>query len=319
MQITTDGSVRRLDLGPARALAPALWAEWDGLRFASSGEAVDPLTGGSRTQVRLVAGHHRQPGASYVVTLPPPPPPAGAPRRRRRRDPVPEPTELHIGLHRDDGREVSVTITDPAGHWSADVVVRRERLPRVEVTARADLPAIQRDQDRSGCAAGLLGSGARLHATVDGDTLDRGGDLLAISMRTSRFRLRAQAAVAARGPRWEGHGHLTLRGRGLGRVVLTVGRARLRRALDEEARSWWAGADQWAAEREAELARLATDVADAGGPEPFVRRAVWDPTFRPPSVAGWVGPQPATRTSREATTAATKRSRTAGGTRSRER
>lgn len=263
--------MRRLDLAPARDLLPALWAEWDGLRFAPGGEVVDPVGGGTRATLRLVEGQHRRPGASYLATVP---------------------TEMRIDLHGDDGTTVRATLTAPADRWSADVVVGRGPGARVEATVRIDLRAVLRSGCGAGCIGGLLGRRAAIEAT--GDT---GG--VAGTFGTSRFRGRGRVTVVPRVARWEVEGLVKLHGRGLGRLVLAVAGGRIRRDIDDEAARFWASAETWAADREAELAELAADTAAAGGPAPFVRRALWDPTFRPPSIRRLVDPPPTTGARRQ--------------------
>lgn len=319
MKTTTCGAVPHLDLGPVLALVPALWGEWDQLRFAPGGEVLDPLTGGTRPELRLTGGAHRQPGASYLVTLPPTAPPDGAVRPAPGSSSTATPTEVAVVVERDDGRTLDLSLRGSEGHWTAEVAVARGLVPRVELTARIDIRGLLRAEGQSGCVAALVGSSLQVTAMVDAAPLEgRGSQAAEATVRVRRVRAHGAVAVTPRPGRWDVTGDATLRGRGLGRVVLAVAGGWIRRTIDRQAVAFWAAVAEGEDDRRAELEQLEAEVAVAGGPGPFVRRALWDPTFDPTTDDAASG-QPATRSSREAVTALTKRSRSGTPSRSSER
>jgi hypothetical protein len=117
---------------------------------------------------------------------------------------------------------------------------------------------------------------------IDLTTLERrGGPLLRADGRANRFRSDARLTVDPTLCRWKVEGAARLRARGLGRLVLLLGGRRIRQAVRAALDEAWASVDASAEETGAEVRQLAAAVEEAGGPEAFVRRALWDPTFDP--------------------------------------
>lgn len=279
MRTSTTGRLLRVDTGPVLDLLPALWAEWDELRFDDNGRVVDPLTGTARPHLQLVEGQHGRPGASYLVT-PPPSDDNGSKDEDQDKDDEAPPPFLAVLGNVDRGR-ARARLSSVDDTWTADVVVDRGRTPRAEVGATVDLAGLLRQGATPGCLAGLVGRRARVEATVDVATLvERSrADTVTVTVRTRRLRGAATLRARPTGDAWEVDGTLSVTGRGLGRLAVAVVGGRLRRAVDDEAARFWAEeAGTWSRDRRAEVTALAEAVATEGGARPFVRRALWDPT-----------------------------------------
>lgn len=277
MRLGTRGSVRRIDLSPALDLIGPLLREWANLRFDASGAVIDPTTGGSRRNLRLTEGRHREPGSRYAAIIETP------------SEELPEgPRTVLVVLNQDDAWLLGATFIDERLGWAADVEVHHGPLPHVDVTGRLDLAALLEDESTPGWLARLFGKTATGRAALDLAALDEHGDtLLDADARTSRFRGRARLGVDSSITTWAVEGRLALRGRRLGRLVLLVAGLPIRRRVDAAMQHFWKRSGQWVTQVEKNLVEIASLVEGEGGPGPFVHRALWDPHFdpRPPGAS----------------------------------
>jgi hypothetical protein len=101
------------------------------------------------------------------------------------------------------------------------------------------------------------------------------------------LRFDARADLHTTTTTWNADGAVSLRARGLGRLVMLVVGGRLRRRIEEWLEQLWRISDQRMADSEAALRELAGMTEREGGAAAFVRRALWDPHFdpRPPSAS----------------------------------
>jgi hypothetical protein len=251
--------------------------EWANLRFDASGAVIDPITGGSRRGLRLTEGRHREPGSRYAAIIETP------------SDELPEgPRTVLVVLNQDDDRLLGATVIDERQGWAADVEIHHGPLPHVDVTGRLDLAALLEDERTPGWLARLFGRTATGRAALDLAALDEhGATLLDADARTRRFRGRARLGVDSSITTWAVEGHLALRGRGLGRLVLLVAGSPIRRRVDAAMQGFWERSGQWVTQVEKDLVEVASLVEGEGGAGPFVRRALWDPHFdpRPPGAS----------------------------------
>jgi hypothetical protein len=173
----TGGRLRRIDLSPALELIPPLLAEWASLRFDVSGAAIDPLTGVSRADLRLIEGRHRQPGCRYAAILGTASPMATHEGRR-----------LLVVLKHHDAWRLAASVVDEHGAV-VDAEIRHGRLPHVYVNFRLDLTPLLEDDGSLGCLGRFFGRMAEGTATLDlGALEERGTVLLDAEARVSRFR-----------------------------------------------------------------------------------------------------------------------------------
>jgi hypothetical protein len=140
LKVTTSGVLRRIDLAPAIDLLPALFQEWDDLQFDHAGQVVDAPVGSAISQLLLIEGRHRQPGARYEVTTDQP---------------------VFATLVHHDQRRVVATLSDGRRRWAADVELQRKRLPTIDVTLRVDLAALTSTDATPGRLDRFLGGGAK--------------------------------------------------------------------------------------------------------------------------------------------------------------
>lgn len=309
MRFETAGQLRKLDLEPLPGLVGALRDEWAGLRFDPGGPAVNPLTGAVVEAFALVRGRHRSPGAVYRVTITVAVSELPDDRRaafdeeaaalvrrdapqeqwsdhhdRRRAASVQVGTDQTIvdaTLVEDRAGRLAFTVADESGHGTGEVVVGEGPLPAVTVDGRVDLTALLRAEQVPGCVTALFGGAGRAAAALDLAALDRGGRFVDASGRSRWFRGRGHLDLDSAATTWSVSGSADLRARGLGRPALWVAGAYLRRSVRRSLAELWASSDQWGAELEQDLARLRATVAREGGPEPFVRRWLWDEHFAP--------------------------------------
>lgn len=308
MRLKTSGSVRRIDIASVQRLIPPLIEEWARLTFDAGGAVVNPITGASNPALALVEGRHRQIGSRYAVTIETPRLElpehlrpsfdreelelvrSGASdeawrvhHERRSEASVPvgvDRTTVSVTIRADDARRLAVTIADEEGRYSVDVEIRHGQLPHVELAGRVDLTAMIRKAGAPGCLAGFLGGMAHANATVDLATLAaNGGTLLDATGRMNRFDGAASSRVETTARQWRVDGVVTVRGQGLGRIVLLVAGRRARRQAADALEWFWQTSDQWIGDVEDELRTLASEIDRAGGPEEFAHRALWDPEF----------------------------------------
>lgn len=264
-------------------LLPALRQEWEGLQFDLSGRVVNPLTGDPEDTLVLTEGRHRHNGARYRVTVALPvsaavePASSGAGVEAAGRNG--ESTYL-LTLHHDDGLRLALTVAKEPERWSFDVDLHHGPVPRVELVGRVDLSAALVADGTPRWAAGALGGTGAGRATVDLGALDGpSSSLVDAEGRANRFHGDARLDVGASLRRWSIDGGASLRGRGLGRLVLLMARRRIRRGVERGVERFWEREEVWAADVECDLQELDVAVAQEGGPAAFVRRALWDPSF----------------------------------------
>jgi hypothetical protein len=101
------------------------------------------------------------------------------------------------------------------------------------------------------------------------------------SGRSRWFHGRGHLDLDASATTWSVSGRADLRARGLGRPLLWVSGAYLRRSVRRSLTELWGSSDEWSAELQQDVARLRAAVAREGGPAPFVRRWLWDERFAP--------------------------------------
>lgn len=308
VMVKTSGTVRRIDIVPVVKLVPSLFGEWARLEFDGSGAVLNPLTGAAVPAFALVEGRHRAAGARYSVTIETPKLELPEARRaefdremaalgggrhteeewaahyQRRNDAMVrvgvEQSTCFVTLKEDDARGMAATVSEDRGRWAVTVDLRRGVLPRIEVAGWVDLTAMIKDEVGSGCLAQLLGGSGEGSATLDLGTLaGNGGGLLEAKGQANRFRGATQAEVAGSAREWKLDGALSLRARGLGRVVLLVARRRIRRHLEGEIKRFWASSADWVTTAEADLRALAAAAEREGGEEVLVRRMLWDAEF----------------------------------------
>jgi hypothetical protein len=261
VKVTTSGVLRRIDLTPAIDLFPALFHQWDDLQFDDTGHVVDARTGSAISQLVLVEGRHRQPGARYQLTK-------GEP--------------VFATLTHDDQRRIVATISDKRGRWTADVELERERLPTIDLTVRVDLAAFASTDATPGRIDRFLGGRGGGRATVDLRTIEgSGGTLVDARGRVNRFRVAGRGDVDTGPASWSVDAALSVAGRGLGRVVMLLGGRRLRRYFDRTLQKFWQTAEARTSRAERVLQRLSDAVQHEGGETAFVHRALWDPDFEP--------------------------------------
>lgn len=301
MRLKTSGSVRRIDLQAAQQLLPPLVDEWARLTFGPDGAVVNPITGGPHTALVLVEGRHRQAGTRYAVTIetptievpPDPGPEAGGSadddlRRiqelRRREAGITvgaERTTLAVVVRADDSRRLAVTVGDEGGNWSVEVDIEHGPLPRIELVGRVDLTALVRGAGAPGCLAGFLGGPAHGTATIDPSALAGGrGTLLDATGSMKRFGGTARAEVETSSRAWRVDGAVSVRASGLGRIALLVAGRRVRRQAAQALQQCWESSETWIGGVEDDLRELSSEIERAGGPEPFVHRALWDADYR---------------------------------------
>ena len=294
-----------MDLTPIVDVLPALREEWAGLQFDGSGTLVSPLSGDAVPALRLVAGRHRQPGATYRITVTSPKLELSEARRREFDDEAQKLTRdratseqwrshaarrreasVQVGtrqehfeatLHDDNQRRLKFSVSDEPATWTLDVEIEHGRWPKVDLNGRIDLSAVLRADGTPGCLAGFLGGTGRGSAVLELAALERGGQAIRAEGRANRFRGSAKANIRASATKWILDGTGSLRARGLGRLVLAFAGRRVRDGINGSIDEFWTKArtNEW----EQHLSQLRDQVDATGGPGPFVRRAIWDRDF----------------------------------------
>jgi hypothetical protein len=271
VRFRSSGDVRRIDVEPVLELVRPLREEWTRLRFDASGRVVNALSGEAEQTLVLIEGRHRQPAARYRVT-------------------VPEQSVLAasgdesclITLHHDDEHRLAFTVSQEHERWSVDVDLHHGSRPRAVLVGRLDLRAVLEADGTPGCLARLVAGLAGGTVTVDLGALEGPSSPLVVAEgHANRFHADGRIDVGASGRRWRVDGQAAVGGRGLGRLVVLLVRRRVRRGVDRRIERFWAGADGWISQLERDVSQLRSSVAQEGGPEAFVHRALWDPTFDP--------------------------------------
>jgi hypothetical protein len=304
MRLSTSGSIPRVDHTLlVDALVP-LREEWAALRFDAAGDVVNPVSGASLDGLRLLEGRHRVAGARYQVTIRTPvvaPDPDGQQaldaemlgrpdvdwdEYGRRLAALSAPTgridESITGftLRGDDGRALSVTLTDPAGLWIVDVDILHGRIPRVEITARADATAMLTTGGAPRWIARRVGGDASGSAAIDLATFEQRGGTSTFADGEGRLKLvraTATATVAPTPDTWDVVATADVTGKGLGRLALRLFRSRLQRSFDTAAASYWTGLpDTMVALRQFER-QLRTVVDGEGGIAALIHVGLWEP------------------------------------------
>ncbi|MCP3878719.1 MAG: hypothetical protein GY701_10065 [Sulfitobacter sp.] len=275
-----QATMPRFDLGGLWSLLPALREEWAGLNFAASGSVTNPLTAEHLDTLVLVSKRHRQPGAEYSLTLAVP---TDAPESGLAE---PEVTAVDLRLEVDDHRQLRVLVVDPKGAWSAQLTLGHDADPRLEVALRANLTAILANEgETSTLARLLLGGKATVDATIDTATLrGKSGDLASASGRVNRFPFRAHLAVDTSQVSWNVDFDATLRARRLGRLLILLAGGPLQRDIETGFAGMAARWDRHLVDLQSQIEELETAIHAVGGPERFVQRWLWDPTFSPQSI-----------------------------------
>lgn len=309
MRFTTSGALGRLEVSPVVDLLPALREGWANLQFDRDGSLFNSLTQTRVPSVSLVEGRHRQVGARYRAMFTTPKLDLPEDRRaefeeesrqlsqrnanqdawnqhhaRRREASVQVGTDEHlltVTLREDSSRTLAFTLSDETEYWAVEVNIEHGRLPSVSTTGTVDLTALLKADDTPGCLAGILGGTGGGTGTLDLATLERNGRVLDAQGRANRFRgtLRLDVRTSAR--QWVIDGHCVLRARGLGRPVLWFFRRRMRRSIDHSLAEFWSDAESRMRDLDRELDLLRSAIEKEGGPDRFIRRALWDDDFDP--------------------------------------
>ncbi|MEO5840104.1 MAG: hypothetical protein ABIQ73_27345 [Acidimicrobiales bacterium] len=259
MRATTAGVLRRIDLTPAIDLLPELFQQWNELHFDQSGEVLDAPPGTALSRLVLVEGRHRQADSRYVVTLDEP---------------------VVVTLKHDDSYTIAATISDERRRWAVDVEIGRARLPTIDLAIRVDLVAATSTDGTPGRMSRLLGESGEGRATIDLRPIEgKGGTLVDAHGRMNRFRGTARGEVDTGAENWSVDAAVSVRGRGLGRVVMLLAGRRVRRHFEHRFEQFWRTSDARIIRAERALQHLAAAVQREGGEGPLVRRALRDPDF----------------------------------------
>ena len=304
MRLSTSGSIPRFDHSLlVDALVP-LREEWAALRFDAAGDVVNPVTGASLDVLRLLEGRHRVAGARYRTTIRTPvmaPDPDGQQaldaemlgrpdvdwdEYGRRLAAISAPTgEIDesttvFTLRGDDGRALSITLTDPAELWIVDVDIVHGRIPRVDITARADATAMMTTGGAPRWIARRVGGDASGSATIDLATFEQRGGTGTFATGEGRLKLVRAAATATVSPTpatWDVVATADVTGRGLGRLALRLFRARLQRSFDEAAATYWGGLPRTVVGLQEFMRQLQTVVDGEGGIAALIHVGLWEP------------------------------------------
>ncbi|WP_166355623.1 hypothetical protein [Phytoactinopolyspora limicola] len=275
MRLQTTGNVQRLDLAGVLDLIPALVNEWADLRFDESGAVVHPDTREPQPQLTLREGRHRTPGTRYDLRFP---------------TVRPTPDVASVTLRRDDEVQLSLTLTESRDRWTIDADLRHGRPPNLDLTARADLTGLMRDGEIPGIVAWLFrGIGDVAVHVTPAPLLDGSGEVLNAAGHAGRLRFGATIEVASTSTHWDVKAAFTLSARGLARPILLIARPIIKRKIAQADARFWAQASAAVTELRKELDEIEEAVANEGGPQPFVRRALWNPDD-PPGTDAAVNP-----------------------------
>jgi hypothetical protein len=307
VRFESSGDLRRLDLTSVVGLLPALRDEWAGLQFDRDGRLLNPLTGDTAAALTLVGGRHRQPGATYRITVTSPKLELPQGRRaefeaeareltrhraqaeqwkehaaRRREASVQVRTQQEhfaASVREDNAHRLAFSVSDEPTTWTVDVDVEHGRLPKVDLDGQIDLTAVIQADGTPGCLAGLLGGTGRGAAVLELGALERGGQVVRANGRANRFRGSAKVDMQASATTWTVAGTGSLRARGLGRLVLWLAGRRIRGSIDRSVAELWTKGETRTIEMEQQLSRLRDAIETDGGSAPFVHRAIWDKGF----------------------------------------
>ena len=283
MRLSTGGSFPRFDHSLLVEAIPVLREEWAALRFAADGAVVNPLSGEPNDVLRLVDGRHRSPGARYEIITRTPAVHADSLRPEEIATPTGEVVETvnEFTLRGDDPRALAVTLADRTGLWAVDVDVVHGRIPRIDLTARADATTMLVDGGAPRWLARRVGGDASGRATIDLATFEH--------RATSTFfdgegRLRlvhatGTATVTPSPTAWDVVAEADLHGKGLGRLALRLFGTRIQHSFDASARTYWNNVPKDAQPWEKDLHRLQEVITAEGGLAKVVHLALWDPTY----------------------------------------
>lgn len=307
MRFKTSGVLSRVDVSPVLDLYPPLRDEWAALEFSSSGEALDPTTGESRTSFTLLEGRHRTVGARYQAIVEKPLYDLPEDRRAEfdaewrtielgregdaaRRELVArrEAASVRVGtdeqhlvltVREDSHRRLVFSVSERDRPWTIDVEVEHDRLPRVTVHGTTDLTAVLQEQEYPKLACRFFGGTAEGSVKIDFGTIDENGRAIRARGRANRFRGGLAVDVRTARSDWTVDARVTLRARGLARPLLWVFRRRIRTAVDGAMASFWERSHDALEGWEREMRHLRALIVEEGGARPFVRRALWDDDF----------------------------------------
>ena len=281
MRLSTSGSIPRFDHSLlVEALVP-LREEWAALRFDSAGLVVNPVTGGSLDTLRLVEGRHRSPGARYEIVTRTPAIHADPQRPEEIGTPTGEVVETvnQFTLRSDDARTLAVTLADRTGLWTVDVDVVHGRIPRIDLTARADATAMLVEGGAPRWLARRVGGDATGRATIDLATFEHRttSTFFDGEGRLRLVRAAGSATVTPTPAAWDVVASADLTGTGLGRLALRLFGQRIRRSFDTSAAAYWSGLPESIGPTQTMLGQLRTVVDGEGGVGPLLHLALWDP------------------------------------------
>jgi hypothetical protein len=281
MRLSTSGSIPRFDHSLlVEALVP-LREEWAGLRFDSAGLVVNPVTGAPVDTLRLVEGRHRSPGARYELVTRTPAIHVDPARPEEIGTPTGELVETvnQFTLRSDDARALAVTVADRTELWTVDVDVVHGRIPRVDLTARADATAMLIEGGAPRWLAKRVGGDATGRATIDLATFEHRSTSTFVDGE-GRLRLvqaTGSATVTPTPTAWDVVAQADLVGKGLGRLALRLFRDRIQRSFDASAAAYWSGLPDSIGPTQTMLRQLRTVVDGEGGVAPLLHLALWDP------------------------------------------
>ncbi|MFV0252648.1 MAG: hypothetical protein ACK5H2_04860 [Beutenbergiaceae bacterium] len=284
MQFRTSGALAKVDLSPVLALIPPLWTEWANLKFDRTGGLVNPLTGTVLEMPTLVEGQHRRPGACYRFTVvtqgeefPAGQPPGTAPPQVVIRSHTVEAT-----LRADTAQALTFALRDPSGTWTGDLTIRRTRLPIIEFSGSTPVEA-HLEQDIPAWIVRVFGKTLAGGFRADLGAVEQ--DLQAVTGTLTMGRSSASLTVDVHPQleQWSVDTRATLQGRGLARLPLWLFRARIRAAVDQALATFWSQTATRMRDLDVALVELTADIDAAGGPAPFLHRALWDSDFTPMS------------------------------------
>ncbi|MCP3877262.1 MAG: hypothetical protein GY701_02540 [Sulfitobacter sp.] len=280
VELTGRGTVSRFDLDGLWSLLPVLREEWANLEFTSSGSVTNPFTAEPLDTLVLLDRRHRQPGAEYSMTPATPTDAAGSGPEGA------EVTAFRLRLDVDDHRQLRVLVIDPDKGWSAQVTLAHGADPQLEIAFRANLNAVMANQGETSTAAKLLfGGKATADATLDTAALrGQSGDLASVSGQVNRFPFRAHLTVDSSPALWDLDFGATIEARRLGRILVLLAGGQLRREITSGFAGLAARWDGHVTDLRSGIQDLEAAIGSAGGPEQFVHRWLWDPTFNPQPV-----------------------------------
>jgi hypothetical protein len=182
-------------------------------------------------------------------------------------------------LRGDDARSLAITLADATQLWTVDIDIVHGRIPRVEVTARADATAMMAAADAPRWLARRVGGDASGSATIDLATFER-RDPSTFADGEGRLKLVRAAATATVTPSpasWDVTAAADVTGRGLGRLALRVFGGKVQRSFDTAAAAYWDGMPETAATLREFVRQLQTVADGEGGIGSLMHIALWEP------------------------------------------